>query len=229
MYRSSWAATPRRHGVDEPNGGALPRHHWQPGGPDGYPARQVVTDILQPTHLLFILVVALLVLGPKRLPEVARTLGNGLRDFRSAISGESDERPGQPGHFLADDHDPAPSAPSDVQEPAAQAAPVAPEPPAPLPASPAPLPEPPAPLPASPAAVPEPAAGSAPTAHEPSIEPNARPHEPSTESDTVVHEPSGESVTAVHEPAPTTPPTGPKPPRERAPAPPDDSSGPPQT
>lgn len=50
------------------------------------------TDILQPTHLLFILVVALLVLGPKRLPEVARSLGNGLRDFRAAISGEGDTR-----------------------------------------------------------------------------------------------------------------------------------------
>ena len=49
----------------------------------------MVGDILQPTHLLFILIVALVVLGPKRLPEVARTLGNGLRDFRSAISGES--------------------------------------------------------------------------------------------------------------------------------------------
>ena len=49
----------------------------------------MVGDILQPTHLLFVLVVALLVLGPKRLPEVGRTLGNGIRDFRSAINGES--------------------------------------------------------------------------------------------------------------------------------------------
>lgn len=65
----------------------------------------MVTDILQPTHLLFVLVVALLVLGPKRLPEVARTLGNGLRDFREAISGEShrdgDDAPGH--HILPDE------------------------------------------------------------------------------------------------------------------------------
>jgi sec-independent protein translocase protein TatA len=47
-----------------------------------------VDNILQPTHLLLILVVALLVLGPKRLPEAGRALGNGIRDFRSAISGE---------------------------------------------------------------------------------------------------------------------------------------------
>jgi len=52
----------------------------------------VVGDILQPTHLLFVLVVALLVLGPKRLPEVGRQLGSGLRDFRAAISGEANDR-----------------------------------------------------------------------------------------------------------------------------------------
>lgn len=53
----------------------------------------MVGDIMQPTHLLFVLVVALLVLGPKRLPEVGRQLGNGLRDFRAAINGERPERP----------------------------------------------------------------------------------------------------------------------------------------
>ncbi|MGB9186013.1 MAG: twin-arginine translocase TatA/TatE family subunit, partial [Solirubrobacteraceae bacterium] len=62
----------------------------------------MVGDILQPTHLLFVLVVALLVLGPKRLPEVARTLGNGLRDFRSALSGDSHHDEDEPPrNFLA--------------------------------------------------------------------------------------------------------------------------------
>lgn len=51
----------------------------------------MVGDILQPTHLVFVLVVALLVLGPKRLPEVGRQLGNGLRDFKAAINGEHHE------------------------------------------------------------------------------------------------------------------------------------------
>jgi sec-independent protein translocase protein TatA len=50
----------------------------------------MIGDILQPTHLIFILVVALLVLGPKRLPEAGRALGKGIRDFRSAIGGEED-------------------------------------------------------------------------------------------------------------------------------------------
>jgi sec-independent protein translocase protein TatA len=51
----------------------------------------VIGDILQPTHLLFILVVALVVLGPKRLPEVGRSLGRGIRDFRAAMGGDDDE------------------------------------------------------------------------------------------------------------------------------------------
>src|ERR1700689_5140491 len=44
-------------------------------------------DIIQPTHLLLILVGALLVLGPKRLPEVGRSLGKGIRDFKGAMAG----------------------------------------------------------------------------------------------------------------------------------------------
>jgi len=53
----------------------------------------MVGDILQPTHLLFVLVIALLVLGPKRLPEVGRSLGRGIRDFKTAISGEDQDPP----------------------------------------------------------------------------------------------------------------------------------------
>ncbi|MBV9942492.1 MAG: twin-arginine translocase TatA/TatE family subunit [Solirubrobacterales bacterium] len=52
----------------------------------------MIGDILQPTHLLFVLVIALLVLGPKRLPEVGRSLGRGLRDFKNALGGEEHER-----------------------------------------------------------------------------------------------------------------------------------------
>jgi TatA/E family protein of Tat protein translocase len=42
-------------------------------------------------ELLVILVVALLVLGPKRLPEVAKALGKGLAEFRRATSDLTDE------------------------------------------------------------------------------------------------------------------------------------------
>ena len=48
----------------------------------------MIGDILQPTHLLLILVVALVVLGPKRLPEVGRAVGRSIHDFKGAVNGE---------------------------------------------------------------------------------------------------------------------------------------------
>jgi Tat protein translocase TatB subunit len=42
-------------------------------------------------ELLVILAVALIVLGPKRLPEIARTLGKAMAEFRKATSGLSEE------------------------------------------------------------------------------------------------------------------------------------------
>ena len=44
-----------------------------------------IDNILQPTHLLVVLAVALLVLGPKRLPDVGRAIGRGIHDFKSAV------------------------------------------------------------------------------------------------------------------------------------------------
>jgi sec-independent protein translocase protein TatA len=43
------------------------------------------------TELLVVLVIALIVLGPKRLPEMARNLGKGVREFRQAISFDSSD------------------------------------------------------------------------------------------------------------------------------------------
>lgn len=42
--------------------------------------------IENPVHLLFIAIVALVVLGPKRLPELAKSLGHGIREFRESMS-----------------------------------------------------------------------------------------------------------------------------------------------
>lgn len=56
----------------------------------------MIGDVLQPTHLIFILVIALIVLGPKRLPEVGRSLGKGIRDFRGALSGTDEPEPPEP-------------------------------------------------------------------------------------------------------------------------------------
>jgi len=38
-------------------------------------------------EILIVLVIALIVLGPKRLPDAGRSLGRGLREFKGAISG----------------------------------------------------------------------------------------------------------------------------------------------
>jgi sec-independent protein translocase protein TatA len=51
----------------------------------------MLTGILEPTHLIIILIVALLFLGPKRLPAAGRALGQGLGEFRRSLSGEHDD------------------------------------------------------------------------------------------------------------------------------------------
>ncbi|MFZ3341542.1 MAG: twin-arginine translocase TatA/TatE family subunit [Terriglobales bacterium] len=47
--------------------------------------------LFQPMHLLIIAGIALLVFGPKKLPELGKGLGEGIRGFKSAIGG--DEKP----------------------------------------------------------------------------------------------------------------------------------------
>jgi sec-independent protein translocase protein TatA len=47
--------------------------------------------LLQPTHLILILVIALLVFGPRKLPELGQGLGNGIRGFRDALRGVSED------------------------------------------------------------------------------------------------------------------------------------------
>ncbi len=47
--------------------------------------------LLQPMHLLVILIVALLVFGPKKLPELGKGLGDGMRSFKDAMNGTKEE------------------------------------------------------------------------------------------------------------------------------------------
>jgi sec-independent protein translocase protein TatA len=42
-----------------------------------------------PIHIAFLLILLLLVFGAKRLPEMGRSLGTGMRGFRDSLSGES--------------------------------------------------------------------------------------------------------------------------------------------
>ena len=41
-----------------------------------------------PMHLLVVLIIAILVLGPKKLPEAARGLGTGIRQFKESVEGK---------------------------------------------------------------------------------------------------------------------------------------------
>jgi sec-independent protein translocase protein TatA len=54
-----------------------------------------------PAELIVVLIIALLVLGPKRLPDAGKSLGRGMREFKAGLSGGDDE----PG--WRDDDDPA--------------------------------------------------------------------------------------------------------------------------
>jgi sec-independent protein translocase protein TatA len=45
-----------------------------------------------PIHLIFLLVLLLLVFGAKRLPEMGRSLGSGMRGFKESLSGEPSQQ-----------------------------------------------------------------------------------------------------------------------------------------
>jgi sec-independent protein translocase protein TatA len=44
-----------------------------------------------PMELIIVLVIALIVLGPKRLPEVGRSVGRGMREFKDSLAGINDD------------------------------------------------------------------------------------------------------------------------------------------
>ena len=82
-----------------------------------------------PLHIAFLLILVLLVFGAKRLPEMGRSLGSGMRGFKDTLSGEGTHTPlvaaQKPAPPISS---PAPAdaspAPADLREPVAVAAPV---------------------------------------------------------------------------------------------------------
>ena len=55
---------------------------------------------VSPIQLIIVLIIALVVLGPKRLPEVGRSLGKGIREFKDSVSGnDKDEEPPHAGRL----------------------------------------------------------------------------------------------------------------------------------
>lgn len=43
-----------------------------------------------PTELIIVLVIAVIILGPKRIPEAAKSIGKGIRGFKDTVGGEDD-------------------------------------------------------------------------------------------------------------------------------------------
>ena len=73
-----------------------------------------------PMELAIVLVIALLVLGPKRLPEVGRSLGKGIREFRESLNSigddDDDDDVEEPPKALATTAATAPAAPVEETE-----------------------------------------------------------------------------------------------------------------
>ncbi len=103
-----------------------------------------------PLHILFLVVILLLVFGAKRLPEIGRSLGTGMREFKHSVTGE-------------DHHPQQTSAPLAAPQPV-QAAAVAQTP------QPAPAQAPPAAQPVQAPAAPQPPAAQAPPTAQPPAE-----------------------------------------------------------
>jgi len=54
----------------------------------------MIEDLLQPRHLLVIIAVAVVLFGPKKLPELGKGLAEGIRNFKNAMKpGASNETP----------------------------------------------------------------------------------------------------------------------------------------
>jgi sec-independent protein translocase protein TatA len=58
---------------------------WSPGDDI------MLDNLFTPTHLLIILVIALLIFGPRKLPELGKGLGEGLKGFKDGIKGATND------------------------------------------------------------------------------------------------------------------------------------------
>jgi len=81
-----------------------------------------MTGLMSPAHIVVLLVVLLLVFGAKRLPELGRSLGSGMREFKQSIGDE----PGEEHAPLAAPAQDDPGLPVTESRPAADEQPVRP-------------------------------------------------------------------------------------------------------
>jgi sec-independent protein translocase protein TatA len=73
-------------------------------------------DLLQPWHLIVLAVVAFLLFGAKRLPELGKGLGEGLKGFREGIKGVTDPSPAPPTTQQTTTTAPPPSTPAEPKQ-----------------------------------------------------------------------------------------------------------------
>ena len=62
-------------------------------------------ELLQPSHLILVAIVAIVFFGGKKLPELGKGLGEGLRGFKEGVKGITDEpnsstKPGETAHLV---------------------------------------------------------------------------------------------------------------------------------
>jgi sec-independent protein translocase protein TatA len=58
---------------------------WGGSGNSAHQENFMLEGLLQPTHLLVILAVAVFVMGPKKLPELGKGLAEGIRSFQKGV------------------------------------------------------------------------------------------------------------------------------------------------
>jgi sec-independent protein translocase protein TatA len=71
-----------------------------------------------PLEIIVVLIIALVVFGPKRLPELGSSLGRGIREFRNTVTGEKDDDDEPEVKAIRATTPPAPAAEQPVEPPA---------------------------------------------------------------------------------------------------------------
>ena len=80
-----------------------------------YTEDKAMGDLLQPWHLILLAVVAFLLFGAKRLPELGKGLGEGLKGFREGIRGITDPPPPPPAPPTQQQNTPPPASNAPIE------------------------------------------------------------------------------------------------------------------